>query len=230
MPDGPWRFDDGVVAVFDDMMARSIPQYSLMRDLCVRLGSALVQPGTAIVDLGCARGGALVPFVERFGTANQFLGVDSSDAMIAAAREQFPPGAYPHVRLEVQDLGTAYPEAVASLTLCVLTLQFVPVSRRAGVLATAFHQTAPGGALMFVEKLKGGTPEMDALLAREYRSFKLAQGYSAAAVDAKEKALEGILVPVTAADNEQLLSAAGFQAECVWRCLNFGAWLAVKAY
>jgi hypothetical protein len=38
-----------------------------------------------------------------------------------------------------------------------------------------------------------------------------------------------VLVPVSAAANEELLRGAGFDAvECVWRCLNFAAWVAVK--
>jgi tRNA (cmo5U34)-methyltransferase len=42
-------------------------------------------------------------------------------------------------------------------------------------------------------------------------------------------ALEGVLVPVTAAWNEQLLKGAGFsQVECFWRWMNFAGWVAVK--
>ena len=50
-----------------------------------------------------------------------------------------------------------------------------------------------------------------------------------AELEAKSRALEGVLVPVTARWNEDMLRAAGFaQVDCVWRCMNFAAWLAVK--
>lgn len=45
----------------------------------------------------------------------------------------------------------------------------------------------------------------------------------------KRKSLEGVLVPITAKWNEELLESAGFsQIDCFWRCLNFAGWIAIK--
>src|SRR6185437_9272410 len=84
-----WRFDRGVTEVFENMLARSIPEYGTMRALVFDLGASLVQPGTAIIDLGCSKGDALAPFVGRFGTANRYIGAELSEAMIEAARQRF---------------------------------------------------------------------------------------------------------------------------------------------
>lgn len=44
-----------------------------------------------------------------------------------------------------------------------------------------------------------------------------------------EVTLEGILVPVTARWNEELLHEEGFRSvDCFWRHLNFAGWVAVK--
>ena len=41
--------------------------------------------------------------------------------------------------------------------------------------------------------------------------------------------LEGVLVPVTASWNEELLAKAGFkQIDCFWRWMNFAGWIAIK--
>src|SRR5436309_11553385 len=65
---GPrWEFDEDVTRVFDDMLRRSIPQYEAMRSVVFEVGRRFVQPGTAVVDLGCSRGEALAPFVAEFG-------------------------------------------------------------------------------------------------------------------------------------------------------------------
>ena len=41
--------------------------------------------------------------------------------------------------------------------------------------------------------------------------------------------LEGVLVPVTAKWNEQLLRSAGFaEVDMFWRWMNFAGWVAVK--
>lgn len=229
-PDGSWQFDDRVVAVFDDMLRRSIPAYSQMRDLCFRLGMEFVQPGTSIVDLGCARGEGLEPFVRYFGKGIEFLGVDLSLPMLAAAQMRFADlEASSHGNFRQLDLAHDYPQARASLTLCILTLQFVPVARRQQILQEALAQTCAGGCFILVEKVRGATPRLEATLVQQYRQFKRSQGYSDSAIEAKERSLRGVLVPLVASDNEKLLANAGFsEVECFWRCLNFAGWLARK--
>lgn len=39
--------------------------------------------------MGCSRGQALLPFVSNFGAANDYIGLEISDPMIEAARENF---------------------------------------------------------------------------------------------------------------------------------------------
>src|SRR6267154_4697280 len=58
-PDGKWSFNDDVAKCFDDMLIRSIPQHSVMRQAVFDVGSRYVQKETAIIDLGCSRGEAL---------------------------------------------------------------------------------------------------------------------------------------------------------------------------
>src|SRR3974377_906325 len=87
--EGRWQFDEEVAAVFDDMLRRSIPQYDLMRKICFDLGRRYVKPKTDVVDLGCARGEALAPFVREFGCHNRFVGVEVSRPMLAACQERY---------------------------------------------------------------------------------------------------------------------------------------------
>ena len=48
-------------------------------------------------------------------------------------------------------------------------------------------------------------------------------------IDRKALSLEGVLVPVTAKWNEELLQMAGFrQVDCFWRWMNFAGWIAIK--
>lgn len=48
-------------------------------------------------------------------------------------------------------------------------------------------------------------------------------------INAKRKSLEGVLVPITAKWNEDLLKNAGFKSiDCFYRYLNFSGWIAVK--
>lgn len=226
VPGERWEFDGQVADAFDDMLARSIPQYEVMRRAVLDVGVKFVQPGTHVVDLGCSRGEALATFHGRLGTAASYLGVEVSEPMLEAARRRFEGT---HVRVEHLDLRTGYPSPTASVTLAVLTLQFVPIEHRLRILRDAWRHTAPGGALVVVEKVLGETADVDALMVDLYYRRKREAGYSQEDIDRKRLSLEGVLVPVTARWNEEMLRSAGFrEVDCFWRWMNFAAWVAVK--
>lgn len=226
-----WTFDQSVTEVFDDMLRRSIPQYDVMRRAVFDVGSRFVQPGTDIVDLGCARGDALAAFLQVYGGANRYVATDTSGPMLDAARVRFESAIRSGIVAVMHaDLRHEYPAVWASLTLCVLTLQFTAIESRQRIVNRIYATTAPGGALILVEKLRGGTPGSDRLLVENYHAMKAANGYTAEEIERKRLALEGVLVPETASGNERLLRKAGFSdVECFWRWMNFASWVAVKA-
>jgi len=229
-PADRWEFDESVTAVFTDMLRRSIPQYDIMRQSVFEIGRRFVQPDTDIVDLGCSRGDALAPFVETFGRQNRYVGIEVSAPMLGAARERFrseiDAGIVTVLDLDLRD---GYPESTASVTLCVLSLQFTPIDQRQRILYDVFTHTVPGGVLILVEKVLGASAELTALMVDLYHSLKSEHGYSRDEVERKRLALEGVLVPVTAKWNEELMRSAGFtQIDCFWRWMNFAAWIAKR--
>lgn len=230
MPAGKWTFDGDVTACFDDMLARSIPQYDVMRATTYELACKFVKPQTAIVDLGCSRGEALAPFVNRFGAHNRYIGYDVSEPMLEAARERYRGYIETNiVDIREVDLRTDYPAAEASVTLAVLTLQFVPIEYRQSILRRIFKHTVPGGCVVLVEKVLGNTAEINEAMVTQYHSLKARNGYSQEAIDRKALSLEGVLVPVTSKWNWELLKQAGFQhIDCYWRWMNFSAWIGIR--
>lgn len=230
MPEGRWVFDSTVTAVFSDMLNRSIPEYDAMRRAVFAIGSKFVRSGTYIADLGCSRGDGLASFVDAFGDANNYIGVDVSQPMLAAVRDRFADKiAQGLVSILDLDLRSSYPKAVSSLTLSILCLQFVPINYRLRVLRNAFLSTIPGGALVLVEKILGASVDLDGAMIDVYHALKETAGYSKAEIERKRVAIEGTLVPITARWNEDLLRDAGFtQVDCFWRWMNFAGWIAVK--
>lgn len=225
-PDAPWVFDESVTDVFDDMLARSIPQYDEMRRLVFEVGQRFVRPvGGTIVDLGSSRGEALTRFVDRFGANARFRGFDVSEPMLAAARQRFQ-GWEPYVTFERLDLRTGYPTPTADLTLAVLVLMFVPIEHRLRVLRNVRSHTT--GAAVFVEKVLGSSADTDDLLVSLHLDEKRRSGYTDEQIDRKRLALEGVLVPVSADENLRMFTAAGFsRVECFWRWANFAGWVAL---
>jgi tRNA (cmo5U34)-methyltransferase len=229
-PEGRWAFAEEVSRVFDDMLRRSIPQYETMRRLVFEIGRRFVRPGSAIVDLGCSRGEALAPFIEAFGRGARYVGVEVSAPMLEACRRRFAreieSGTLSLVDL---DLRCSYPNAPASVTLSVLTLQFTPIEHRPRIVQDVYDHTIDGGAFLLVEKVLASSARTDRVLTDLYHELKRTNGYAQEEIERKRLSLEGVLVPVAAGWNEDLLRHAGFrEVECVWRWLNFAAWLAIK--
>ena len=225
VPSGKWEFDANVAEVFDDMLSRSIPDYLGMRKLTTSLACKYAQPGTAIVDLGCSRGAALSPIMESLGDANSYVGVEVSEPMRKAAIETIGDRA---TIIDI-DLRSGYPQHLSSVTLSVLTIQFTPIEYRQRIIQDVYDHLIPGGAFLLVEKILGDDYSLDTTFIETYYEMKGENGYTPEQINTKRQSLEGVLVPVTAAWNVDLLNRAGFShVDCYWRNLNFAAWVAVR--
>lgn len=229
---GRWAFDAGVTEAFDDMLRRSIPDYESMRKMVTDAACWLAARSSArlplVVDMGCSRGEALQPIVDRLGARSEYVGLEVSEPMLEAARARFE--GWPMVDIRAHDLREGLPTVrPAAAILSVLTLQFTPIEYRQRILRGAYEALSSGGGMVLVEKVLGASAELDAMLVDLYYELKRGNGYSQDAIDRKRLSLEGVLVPVTAAWNEELLRAAGFaQVDCVWAWANFRAWVALK--
>jgi tRNA (cmo5U34)-methyltransferase len=201
------------------------------RRLVTEIAARYVKDNTFVVDLGCSLGAQLEPLVERFGAYARYLGADCSQPMLDGARDRMRGYAECGlVQLQKIDLRSDFPRVHrASVFLSVLTLQFTPVEYRTRIASRVYERLNPGGAFVVVEKLLGATGESDELFTDLYYAHKSEQGYGPEEIARKRESLEGVLVPLTAQMNEQLLRDAGFaRVECFWRWCNFAGFLAVK--
>ena len=230
MPNAKWQFNEEVTACFDNMLSRSIPGYHEMRRLVFELGKKFIVDGRDVVDLGCSRGEALARFTEEFGPRVLCVGLDESPAMVAAATERFIGQIAANiVDIRQHDLRDGLPDdLIPSLTLAVLTLQFLPIEYRQRLIAEVYRATSPGGAFIVVEKILGPDAAADQLLVENYYQLKAEHGYTLEQIMAKRKSLENVLVPLPAQGNVAMLEAEGFRVTQFWQHLNFAGWLAIK--
>jgi tRNA (cmo5U34)-methyltransferase len=198
-----------------------------MRETVAQIAYAMLQPAPVIIDLGCSRGEALARLAARLGPEAGFVGVEAAAAMLKEARQHFADDR--RVVIVDLDMRHQYPDARASVTMSVLTLQFVPLEHRQRLLRSIFDHTVPRGALILVEKVLGATAALNGLMVDAHLAMKRRNGYSEEEIDRKRLSLEGVLVPVTASWNEEMLRAAGFtEIDCFWRWMNFAGWVAVR--
>ncbi len=239
VPGPRWAFDEKVTRSFDDMLERSIPQYDVMRAAVRDVALAFLAPEEKggetlplVLDLGCSRGETIALLREAISAQDlqaRFTGVDISDPMLRAAGRRFAGDS--NVEIERFDLRRGYPSvAPARVTLSVLTLQFIPIEYRQRVVKQIYEHTTRGGCFILVEKVLGQTAQLNDVMVARYLDMKRDRGYSEEQILRKRLALEGVLVPITASWNEELMRSAGFEAiDCFWRWMNFAAWAAVRA-
>jgi tRNA (cmo5U34)-methyltransferase len=227
-PDDDWVFDDDVARSFDDMLARSIPQYEAMRHavFCLQRTYMPFTDGR-LLDLGTSRGESVARIIDEIGQRGAFVLVETAPAMLRAVRERY--GSRDCVTILDHDLRRDVPQYRSDVVQSILTLQFTPINYRQRIVQSAYDALRSGGAFILVEKVLGATYALDKTMVTHYHALKQDHGYTYDDVERKRESLEGVLVPVTAAWNEDLLRQAGFRhVDCFWRWMNFAGWVAVK--
>lgn len=91
-----------------------------------------------VVDLGCGPGNSTELLQRRYGGA-RIVGTDTSQAMLAAARERLP-----GVAFEQSDIGDWSPAGLVDLVYADASLQWVPDHER--LFPRLLSALAPGGA------------------------------------------------------------------------------------
>lgn len=224
IPDGAWQFNAEVAGVFEDMIARSIPDYENMRELTSRLVARFAV--TSVVDLGCSTGLALASVIDNT-TGLHFYLCDTSEPMLAVCRKRYEGNR--EVTVMKHDIREGMPVRGCSVILSCLTLQFVPIEYRQSIIQNVYDSLNAGGAFLFVEKVLGYSATIDEAMKEEYYAIKRENSYTEEQIASKRQSLEGTLVPVTEAANRQFLQAAGFRIiDTYWRYLNFCGLIAIK--
>ena len=238
LPEGKWEFDKSVTAVFEDMLERSIPDYKKMRTSSCAvalpdLSRSVRRHVDAVLDIGCSTGLAL-DRLDSYAQYNgvkirQLVGTDVSEPMLDKAREDHSYD--PRYHFMKADMRDHFPFGKESfdVVMCVLTLQFTPIEHRLRIMDEIHRIIKPGGRLVLVEKVLGNSVDLDRDMIDIYYAHKRHMGYTEEQIERKRLSLEGVLVPITAKWNEELLEKSNFKAyDCFWRWMNFAGWVAVK--
>ncbi|MEE2639733.1 MAG: carboxy-S-adenosyl-L-methionine synthase CmoA [Planctomycetota bacterium] len=225
---GEFTFDENVAEVFDDMISRSVPLYSEVQELIPLLAERFDHDPIRIVDLGCSTGTSLVRLAEHLpDRALELIGVDNSEAMLEQCRKKISQlGLGDRITVRQGDIRN-YDFEDVSIVLMNYTLQFVSIDSRQDLLVRIRKSLKPGGVLVLSEKFVHDDVQLDRSLVELYFEYKRRNGYSELEISRKRDALENVLVPFSVRENENLLSAAGFEeVELILKWFNFGTFLA----
>jgi len=226
----PFRFNEKVARVFDDMLVRSVPLYGEGLKQQARIARQYYKPGTQIFDLGCSHGNLGILLLDCFdGVGFKMIAVDNAEPMM----QRFKRRLAVHDSHGCIDLACACIENIvisnASVVVINLTLQFLDAGKRDALIQSAFDGLCKGGILLLTEKTVHPDPQMNALEQEYYYQFKKENGYTDLEISQKRDALERVLVPETVAEHENRIQKAGFASFDVWlKWFNFTSMMAVK--
>lgn len=226
-----FKFDERVVAVFPDMIQRSVPGYGMIISNIGILAAKYAQPGSHCYDLGCSLGAASLAMRQRITAPEcDIIAVDNSPAMLERARELLDRDttAIVPVRLICADIQDVAVEN-ASVVVLNFTLQFIPPAQRPALIERIHAGLRPGGILILSEKIAFSEPERQQFHMELHHDFKRANGYSDLEISQKRSALENVMIPETVACHQMRLQEAGFSADELWfQCFNFVSMVAIK--
>jgi tRNA (cmo5U34)-methyltransferase len=225
-----FRFDEQVVRVFPDMIARSVPGYELVIPMIGLLARRYAQPDSNIYDLGCSLGAASLAMslaVRAGGT--RIIAVDNSEAMVTRCQKTMSEkcGQVP-IEVHLQNILETQIED-ASVVVLNFTLQFLDRNQRQYLINRISKGMRPGGVLVLSEKICFEDSQEQEDQTVWHHDFKRAQGYSDLEIAQKRNALEDILRPETETAHFNRLQSAGFSRYHRWfQCFSFTSYIAFK--
>ncbi len=232
-----FRFDQGVVDVFPDMLQRSIPGYQSIIAQSGLLAAKYAQANTTLYDLGCSLGATSLAMRNGLTQTSPIpegiviAGIDNSAAMLERCQSIIDSSADKRVpiALELGDISST-PLSNASVIALNFTLQFIPPEQRMEMMNKAAEALVPGGVMILSEKVCFDDPRLEKLHTDMYYNFKGLNGYSELEISQKRTALENVLIPDTISEHQQRMKTAGFSTSTVWfQCFNFVSIIALRS-
>ncbi len=231
----PFRFDDRVASVFNDMISRSVPSYQPILSMLPTITRKFRMSGHNYYDLGCSLGAGLHAMAEGLKHTTgledidaKLIGIDNSSAMLERARELHCPYNNLDVSFIEQDATQTNIEH-AAMVLMNFTLQFIATELRDSLVANIYQGLATGGALILSEKITFAEPRTDRVMTDIHHRYKADQGYSQLEISQKRDSIENVLIPETLEAHTRRLQSAGFRVITPWlQNLQFVSILAVK--
>lgn len=227
---GAFQFDESVVAVFPDMIQRSVPGYQTILAGIGELTSQFAQPNSRLYDLGCSLGAVTLTMRRKLENIPcEIIAVDNSAAMIERAQSYLASfHSDIQVKFVLDDIANIDIQN-ASIVVLNFTLQFIAPDKRQALLQKIYDGLLPGGILILSEKIHFADAQLQQAIEHLHLQFKRANGYSELEISQKRASLENVLISETAEQNLNRLEKVGFKHAAIWlQAYNFASFLAIK--
>ena len=222
-----FEFDEEVAAVFDDMLARSVPFYQQSQKITEFFALKNLKEDALLYDLGCSTATLLLNIHRKLQTKATLVGLDNCEAMLSQARKKCEAYGADIEVLNADILEYEYKKADGFVSN--YTLQFIRPLVREELIKKIASSLKKEGLFIFSEKVISHHAKLNKDLIECYYDFKKEQGYSEYEIMQKREALENVLVPYSEEENIKMALNSGFShCEVVFRWANFATFIAIK--
>jgi tRNA (cmo5U34)-methyltransferase len=225
---GEWRFDKNVSKAFDSHVRKSVPFYDEIQRMVIEISEYFVRDHCVVYDLGSSTGTTLDLLSSAHAGKEdaQFIGFDLSKPMIQEARKKVN---RPNVRFHHKNIMDIEFSPPANFMTSLFTMQFLTLAERRTLLARINEGLIEGGGLLIVEKVAAEHSCFEEIWTELYWDFKRRQGFTPEQILEKANSIRGVLKPLTADENIDLLWQTGYsRVEVFFKWYNWAGFLAVK--
>ncbi len=220
---GAWSFKSGAVAAkFDDHVREQLPWYDVLSQYTADLATSFIPNGGLVYDIGASTGNMarlLEGTLENKGA--RIVSVEPSFEMLAHFHG---PGELLATDAERIDYSADRPDVV----ILFLTLMFMKPAARRDFLSKLLWNLQPGGAILLVDKGYLDHPQIQVACKAAQLAQKMRSGAPAQSYITKELSLRGEQRPSSGYVIGEMMNAADFVYEEVFRFGEFYGLLGVK--
>lgn len=213
-------FSFDTIKDFDRHIDLSIPNYTNLQKAILNIATHYVSDGDTIYDLGCSTGLLLTRIKEGKAKNLTLIGVDQSQNLLGNASTS-------DIDFYQTDITSEdFVIEKASLVLSIFTLQFLPIHKRADLIAKVYEALPKGGAFIVAEKCYINDGYLQDLFTFSYYDLKL-EHFTAKEILDKQFSLRRLMRPLSEHENRELFSRFE-RVHSFWQFLQFKAWLCIK--
>jgi ubiquinone/menaquinone biosynthesis C-methylase UbiE len=115
------------------------------------LDLAQLQPGDAVLDVGCGTGTLLIEAAKRVGPSGSTHGIDGSIEMLAHARRKAAAQGITAIFVEASAERLPFPDVSFDVVLCTMMLHHLPVPMQIAAVVEMRRVLRPGGRIVIVD-------------------------------------------------------------------------------
>lgn len=225
-----FKFDNAVGNKFQDMLYRSIPDYSNLQKIILYITREYAKDNSIVLDLGCSQGNTLLGLRKNLEkTKVKVYGIDNSEYLcdIATKRLGKQKSSIPY-KIFKQSIEDPFEISEnISVIISSLTLHFLEPSRRASVLQKCYEKLANQGCFILIEKTE--IDKGNEIYSKIHEKFRKENLYTNTEIKNKKRSLKNTLYPVKNSETEIALKEIGFnKVDVFWKWCEFVGIIAIK--